>query len=67
MSFCSHSLAFLEMMLQVDQNKRADIFQVANFAFDIVGRPCPVRNAQVSMTAWSFNMPNTHPKRWRTE
>ena len=37
------------MMLQVDQNKRADIYQVAKFAFDMIGKPCPVRYMQVSL------------------
>ena len=39
---------FLEMMLHVDQTKRADINQVAGFAFNMIGKPCPVRSLQVS-------------------
>lgn len=44
-----HDYTFLtEMMLQVDQNKRADIYQVSSYAFELIGKPCPVRNVHVS-------------------
>eukprot|EP00112_Aurelia_sp_Birch-Aquarium-sp1_P008253 Seg1904.6 transcript_id=Seg1904.6/GoldUCD/mRNA.D3Y31 product="AP2-associated protein kinase 1" protein_id=Seg1904.6/GoldUCD/D3Y31 len=39
----------IKMMLVVDQTKRADIFHVANFAFQMTGRPCPVRNISGSI------------------
>ena len=41
------------MMLCVDQSKRADIYQVAKFAFDMIGKPCPVRSMQVCSTSCS--------------
>ena len=47
---------FTEMMLVVDQSKRADIFQVANFAFQMTGRPSPVRNISVCLTVFFFNL-----------
>ena len=44
----------LEMMLHIDQSKRADIYHVANFAFNMIGKQCPIRSVQVSLTSSYF-------------
>lgn len=38
---------FLGYMLEPDQDKRPDIFQVATIAFTIAGKDCPVPNLHV--------------------
>ena len=34
-------------MLEIDPDKRPDIFQVSYIAFKLAGRPCPVPNLNV--------------------
>ncbi len=43
-------LNFPEYMLQVDPEKRPDIYQVSALAFRIVGRETPVQNLHVSLS-----------------
>jgi len=37
-------------MLEPDQEKRPDIYQVAYVAFSLLGKECPVQNLNVSWT-----------------
>lgn len=42
------SLCFPGYMLEPDQEKRPDIYQVSYFAFKLAGKDCPVPNLFVS-------------------
>lgn len=42
------SLSFPGYMLEPDQEKRPDIYQVSYFAFKLAGKDCPVPNLFVS-------------------
>lgn len=44
---------FLGYMLEPDQEKRPDIYQVSYFAFKLAGRDCPVPNLCVSLWPYS--------------
>lgn len=41
-------LNFSGYMLEPEQDKRPDIFQVSHLAFSIAGKECPVQNLHVS-------------------
>lgn len=41
-------LTFTGYMLEPDQEKRPDIYQVSYFAFKLAGKDCPVPNLFVS-------------------
>lgn len=41
-------LSFPGYMLEPDQEKRPDIYQVSYFAFKLAGKDCPVQNLFVS-------------------